>query len=397
LFYKIIIDRFAIQILNQKPMKKLLICLFFFSFFSSNAQKVDLDRFYFDVSYQVLPKEPVVFEKRTFSSRVKLGGAIQTYVNPTTLNDNIYLYGWKKVDQNGTVDIELNLEDFVEKGASRQTRVEETKDKDGRVTSRKEYYYVVAKYATRGYAKVKGPLTPIPLTDKQIEEEKAKVAAVTTNRFLKNAVIKKDTTASKEGFNISFNGELEYKSKESTDSEAPMKDFYLNKAAIRDKTLRDFTDNSLANFNNNINYTYGFRPKKDNEILWILDAKNEEGKTQSDAIQAVKSLFATMKADEPIDELKSNIQPLIEYFDSLKTKYAEDNKPSRKLRYSAYYNLAVIYLMLDEPEKAIAESEKLIANDYDKSDGKSLIERANKLIVSFNIAKTKTTHNPALN
>jgi hypothetical protein len=377
-------------------MKKLLICLFFLSFFSSKAQKVDLDRFYFDVSYQVLPKEPVPFEKRTFSSIVKLGGAIQTYANPIALNDKINIIGWKKVDQNGTVDIELNLEDFLEKSAYPQTRVEETKDKDGRVTSRKEYYYVVAKYTTRGYAKVKGPLTPIPLSDKQIEEEKAKQAAVTTNRFLKNAVIKKDTTASKEGFNISFNGELEYKSKEYTDPAAPMKDFYLNKTAIRDQTLRNFTDNSLANFNNNINYTYGFRPKKDNEILWIMDAKNEEGKTQSDAIQAVKSFFTTMKADEPIDELKSNMQPLIEYFDSLKTKYPEDNKPSRKMRYSAYYNLAVIYLMLDEPEKSIAESEKLIANDYDKSDGKSLIERANKLIVSFNTAKTNTTHNPAL-
>jgi hypothetical protein len=378
-------------------MKKLFICVLLLSLFSSKAQKVDLDHFYFDVSYQILPKEPVSLEKRTFSSRVKLGGAIQTYINPTSLNDKINIFGWKKVDQNATVDIELNLEDFLEKSAYPQTRVDETRDKDGRVISRKEYYFVVAKYATRGYAKVKGPLTPAPLTDKRIAEEKAKQVTVSTNRFLKNAVVKKDTTASKEGFNISFNGELEYKSKEYTDPTAPMKDFYLNKTAIRDKTLRDFADNSLANFSSNINYTYGFRPKKDKEVLWILDAKNEEGKTQSEAIEAVKNLFVTMKADEPIDELKANMQPLIEYFDSLKTKYAEDNKPSRKMRYSAHYNLAIIYLMLDEPEKAIAESEKLIANDYDKSDGKALIERANILIASFNAAKTNTTHNPVLN
>jgi hypothetical protein len=377
-------------------MKKLFICVLFLSFFCSKAQKVDLDHFYFDVNYQILPKEPVSFEKRTFSSRVKLGGAIQTYINPTNLNEKVNIIGWKKVDENGTVDIELNLEDFVEKSAYPQTRVDEKKDKDGRVISRKEYYYVVAKYTTRGYAKVKGPLTPVPLSDKQIAEEKAKQVTVTTNRFLKNAVVKKDTTASKEGFNLSFNGELEYQSKESTDPAAPMKDFYINKTAIRDQTLRDFANNSLNNFSNNINYTYGFIPKKDKEILWILDAENEEGKTQSEAIQAVKNFFATMKADEPIDELKSNMQPLIEYFDSLKTKYAENNKPSRKMRYSAYYNLAVIYLMLDEPEKAIAESEKLIANDYDKNDGKALIERANKLIASFNAAKLNTTHNPAL-
>jgi hypothetical protein len=39
------------------------------------------------------------------------------------------------------------------------------------------------------------------------------------------------------------------------------------------------------------------------------------------------------------------MQPLIEYFDALKTKYADDSKPARKMRYSAYYNLAVIYLL----------------------------------------------------
>jgi hypothetical protein len=376
-------------------MKKLLICVFFLSFFVSKAQKVDLDHFYFNVSYQILPKEPVPFDKRTFSSRVKLGGALQSYVDPSSLNDKINIIGWKKVDENGTVDIELNLEDFVEKGASPQTRVDETKDKDGKVISRKEYYYVTAKYATRGYAKVKGPHTPAA-ADSQIQAASTVQAAATTNRFLRNAVIKKDTVASTDGFNISFNGELSYVSKESTDPSVPMKDFRLNRGVIRDQKLRDFADNSLNSFNSNITYTYGFKPKNDNEILWILDAKNEEGKTQSEAIQAVKALFATMKADEPIDDLKANMQPLIEYFDSLKTKYAEDNKPSRKMRYSAYFNLAVIYLMLDEPEKAIAESEKLIANDYDKSDGKALIERANKLIVSFRNAKLKTTHNPAL-
>jgi hypothetical protein len=46
------------------------------------------------------------------------------------------------------------------------------------------------------------------------------------------------------------------------------------------------------------------------------------------------------------------------------------------MRYSAYYNL-VIHLLLDEPEKTIVEAEKLILNDYDKADGKELINRAN--------------------
>lgn len=382
-------------------MKKTLLFVLFLSFFGANAQKVDLDRFYFGVKYQILPKEGVPYEKRTYSSTVKLGGAIQSYVNPAALNDQIYIDGWKKVESGGTVQIELNLEDFVEKGATAQIRTEEKKDKDGKLISRKDFHFVLAKYATRGYAKVKGPVTPVVVA-KPVETPKIEAAPAAPNRFLKNAIIKKDSTsasavaAATDGFKLNFDGELEYKSPEYDNSSAAMKDFYVNKGAIRDQTLRSFADNSMNRFNSNVNSTYGFRAKSDNEILWILDAKSDEGKTQTEAIQAVKTLFATMKADEPIDDLKSNMQPLIEYFDSLKTKYAEDNKPSRKMRYSAYFNLAVIYLMLDQPEKAIAESEKLIENDYDKSDGKIIIEKANKLIASFKAAKTNTTHNPAL-
>ncbi len=377
-------------------MKKTLIFLLFLVSVTISAQKVDLDRFYFDISYQQLPKEPVTFEKRTFTSEVKLGGKIQTYANPTTLNDNVNIFGWKRSDENPTVKIELNIEDFVERDVTPQIRVEETKDREGKVTSRKEYHYVLAKYAGRAYAKIAGPRSLAPLSTKQIEEEKAKQAATSTNRFLKNAVVKKDSSALNGGFNLNFDNNLEYKSSEYQDPKLALKDFYLNKNGTHDKILRSFVDGTMNNFNLNINSTYGYKPVNNKETLWILDAKNEEGQTQIEAIQAVKSLFKTMKADEPIVDLKSNMQPLIEYFDSLKTKYADDSKPARKMRYSAFYNLAVIYLLLDEPEKTILEAEKLILNDYDKADGKELINRANRLIEDFKIAKTTSRHNPTL-
>lgn len=377
-------------------MKKTLIFLLFLVSVTISAQKVDLDRFYFDVSYQILPKEPVTFEKRSFASEVKLGGKIQTYANPTTLNENVNIFGWKRSNENPTVKIELNIEDFVERDVTPKIRVEETKDRDGKVTSRREYHYVLSKYSGRAYAKLVGPRTPTPLSAKQIEDEKAKQAAASTNRFLKNAVVKKDTTDAIGGFNLNYNEEIEVKSAEFQDPSSAMKAFYLNKNGIHDNTLRGFVDGTLNKVNTSLNYIYGYRPVNTNQILWILDAKNEEGTTQIEAIQAVKSLFKSMKADEPIVDLKSNMQPLIEYFDSLKTKYTEDSKPARKMRYSAYYNLAVIYLLLDEPEKTIVEAEKLILNDYDKADGKELINRANKLIEDFKIAKTTSRHNPTL-
>ena len=379
-------------------MKKTLIFLLFLVSITISAQKVDLDRFYFDVSYQILPKEPVTFEKRSFTSEVKLGGKIQTYTNRVALNDNIKIYGWKKTDENPTVKMELNIEDFVERLITPEIRVEETRDRQGKVTSRREYHYILATYSGRGYAKIVGPRRVDQITAKQVEETKAKQAAVaSTNRFLKNAVVKKDSSATNGGFKWSYDEEISVKSKEFDEPKAAMKDFYLNKGAFHDKTLRDYVTSVNNNFITGINDLYGFKAISTNQNLWILDAKNDEGATQIEAIQAVRALFKTMRADQPIEDLKSNMQPLIEYFDSLKTKYTDDSKPARKMRYSAYYNLAVIYLLIDEPEKTIVEAEKLILNDYDKADGRELINRANRLLEDFKIANTKSTHNPTLN
>lgn len=379
-------------------MKKTLILLLFLVSVTISAQKVDLDRFYFDVSYQQLPKEPVAFEKRTYVSEVKLGGKLQTYTNRVTLNDNVKIHGWKKTDENPTVKIELNIEDFVESRITPEIRVEEERDRQGKVTSRREYHYVLATYSGRGYAKIIGPRKADKIIAKQEEEAKAKQAAVaSTNRFLKNAVVKKDSSATNGGFKWSYDEEISVKSKEFDNPKAALKDFYLNKGALHDKTLREYVAAVNNNFINGINDVYGFKPVSTNQTLWILDAKNEEGATQIEAIQAVRALFKSMKADQPIEDLKSNMQPLIEYFESLKTKYTDDSKPARKMRYSAYYNLAVIYLLTDEPEKTIVEAEKLILNDYDKADGRQLINRANRLIEDFKIANTRTTHNPTLN
>lgn len=104
-----------------------------------------------------------------------------------------------------------------------------------------------------------------------------------------------------------------------------------------------------------------------------------------------------MKADQPIDGIVGNLQPLVDYFNSLKIKYNSSDKAHKKIRYSSYFNLAKIYLSIDEPEKAIKEAEGLITNDYDAKDGKEIIESATQLITEFKNAKTRTRHNIPLN
>lgn len=377
-------------------MRKLSILAFVLSFSASYAQKVDLDKFRFNVSYQRLPTEFVPLEKRTYGARVVVGGALRSYTDENIVYDKIRIDGWKKVEASPTVGVEMGLDDFTYKGASVKSKTSEQKDKDGKVTSRTTSYWMEAGYEARGIARVKGPVTPKPLTEKEQQELKKKEEAKTNNRFLANVSTNKEPEVTG-GFNIGLGISDTYNSSENSSSSVVSKEFENKKDAIYQEKLRGFVDGSIRTVNNRLNFMYGFTPIEYEDYLWILNSKDHpEYQTQQEAIQAVKELFKTMKADQPIVELENNLAPLIDYLQSLKTKYKGDDKRNRKLRYSAYYNLSKIYYYLDKPEKAREEAEGLIKNEFDEKDGESLAEIANSLTEAMKIAKTNTRHNASL-
>ncbi|MEY4539237.1 MAG: hypothetical protein RLZZ306_994 [Bacteroidota bacterium] len=371
-------------------MKKQLLTVFLLTIVSvSFAQKVDLDRFYFDVKYQDLPSENVPLEKRTYGVHVKTGGPVINYISDAALYDKINLVGWKKVETaDPTVGVDFTLEDFVFRGSEQKSETRDRKNSDGKVIGTDTYYWIEARYATRGFAKISGPITAK-------KEEPKKEEAKPVNKFLVNAVINKPVAPTEDAQSMSFSREIVYTSDKKT-SNTVASEFNINKDAIYSQKLREFVDGAINSVFNRINGRYGFPEISTSELVWILDAKNDEGKTQTEAIEAVKEIFKGMKANESTEQLAANLQPLIDYFESLKTKYASDDKPGRKMRYSAYYNLAKIYLYLDQPDKAIKEGEAIVTNDYDPKDGKKLIEEANKLKDLF--AKTGFTnrHNVGL-
>lgn len=377
-------------------MKK--ITLFYFFIFSvlSYAQKVDLDRFYFNVCYQDLPNIIVPLQQRTYATTIITDGPISNlFPSAKILNNQLNVFGWKKVTENASMNVELNLADFYEESSKIETRTVEEKDKDGKVTRSYLMYTLVTNYRGKGYAVVHAPDIAKPVTATTTTEAPPKPA----NRFLKSTNQEATTTIAEDVSNtIKYNlsDTYTYKSAENVNQTYLEKENLKNRALNFDLRLREFVDKAIKSANNQLNYNFGFTPISLKEQLWIMDSKEEEGKIQKEAIEAVKLQFAEMKADQPIDQLTQDLQPLLEYFESLKTKYTEDNKGSKKIRYSAYYNLGKIYLYLDQPEKAIKEGEGLIANDYDKGDGKDIIASAKKLIEKFNKAQIRTRHNPSL-
>lgn len=375
-------------------MKKITLLGLLFCSYVSFAQKVDLDRYYFNVSYQELPKTIVPLEQRTYATNIITDGPISNlFPSARVLNNQLNIYGWKKVEGNADLTVDLNLADFYEEGTTVETRIVEEKDKDGKVIKSYNMYTLVTTYRGKGYAIVNAPAVA-----KAVAAAPVEAPAKPANRFLKSTNQEAPANDAPTGNTLKFNfsDAYVYKSPENSSQGFLEKENAKNRGVNFDKRLREYVDKAISSANTQLNYNYGFRPISFQEQLWIMDSKEEEGAIQKEAIEAVKTQFATMKADQPIDKLAADLEPLIEYFESLKTKYKEDNKGSRKIRYSAYYNLGKIYLYLDQPEKTIKEGEGLIANDYDKGDGKDLISSAKKLIEKFDAAQIRTRHNPSL-
>jgi hypothetical protein len=76
----------------------------------------------------------------------------------------------------------------------------------------------------------------------------------------------------------------------------------------------------------------------------------------------------------------------------LPNKYPENSKGDRKIRYSAFYNLAQIYYYLDQPAKSNEWANTLIFNDYDSRDGKTILATNNNDSVLFHVNQLQTRH-----
>lgn len=355
--------------MNLKNTIKYFLLLFvsFKSFAQVKPQKVDLDKFSFNVNYQILPKKFVAFEKRVFSTETVVGNDFASYYpNVIALRNRVDLYGWKRGPRTSNVDVEVILKSFTLGEPKLETRIDESKDKNG-VVVKTTYYFVTAKIEAKGSAIVK-------------------VKALLNESGKDEEIV------------YPFDKDYVYKSNNENVNPEVVKDLYkTQKTDFYNKNIIDYVDLVTYQTNNKVNKLYGFEPTTYSDNLWIIDSKDEEGAIQKEALEAVKVIFSKMTATAPIDEIVTEMNPLIEYFDSLKTKYTENDKSSKKIRYSAYYNLGRIYIHLDQPEKAIKEGEGLIANDYDKKDGKRIIEDANYDLENFKNAPLKSKHNPVLN
>lgn len=332
----------------------LIIALLYVSF--SFAQKVNLDREYLSVSHIYLPSAPILDE------------SLRTYIVDANVKDEyekdellkkIKLHGFEKRSDAGTISVNIEISGIIIDAVELRKREKVNKDKEGNVTSTDKYYTPIITYKSSGYARI-------------LNETSGKTTSL---------VLGKKSTYKASEYN-SYKKASEY--------------FKLNKENLTDKFQNEFINSIPFTVNKKLNNKFGYKPYISKALFWFLGSKkNDDYESQQESIKNVKSLLGKLDPNVPIsDELKAELQENIDYLMTMVTKYAKDDKKHKKMRYSSYLNVAQLYYHFDMPDKAIEYAEKLIANDYDKKDGKKIIKISNALKAEFTLNKMNTRHFP---
>ena len=152
-------------------------------------------------------------------------------------------------------------------------------------------------------------------------------------------------------------------------------------------------DEAINSLNATLTENYGYADRTVSDFFWVLDSrKHPEYENHRRAWIDFKQAISAMTPDESLDQVKLELKPVIEYYNSIKKKYNSNSKADKKLRYASYYNLAKIYWYLDDPDSGLKEANELVINGFDAKDGKGLEAGATNLKIQLRQAKRNTRH-----
>lgn len=342
-------------------MKKLYTTLCLFSFLTLAAQKkVDLDRFRFTVHYRALPEIQIDTTYRTYHVEVEATRLMDQFLRDISPENSVLLEGWRKLPQDGHLVIKVKIEDLIPESFSVKERTEQVKTAQGNISTRTHYRQEVV-YSFSARASIYD---------------------------YKGAHIMDESLASRQYKSV-------YRSPEFTIRHLAEGYFMVNSVSITRDLFNSSVNNAMHTLSNRISDNFGFRAVNSNDVMWIVDSrKHPEYEAHRKAYQQITDVLFEMNANTPITGAREKLKPAIDYFESIKTKYPTTSKHDRKMRYASYFNLAVLYYYLDDPQAMLKEARGLELNDYDAGDAKGFIQTATWLKNLFEKNNIYTRHFP---
>ncbi|HYE54080.1 MAG TPA: hypothetical protein VD996_04525 [Chitinophagaceae bacterium] len=312
----------------------------------SSGDKVDLDKFSFTASYRDLPRRALDTSFHTFSVKVDHGLVTRLAMRKSEMEDQVMIEGWRRLPYDAHIHINIKFEDIIVQGSEVKEKVEILKDKSGKETGKRITYTLEVAYSFGAHAKItdyKGNLvdnvTLASRDQRRVHHSDPFPSAAEANAYAKYGLILLIPQLTKQSMN-----------------------------------------NAIANLNNSLTQDYGYPERTVSDHFWIVASrKHPEYENHRRAWATFRQAITQMSPDEPLDEVKRMMQPVIDYYNKVTKIYTSDSKGDKKMRYASHYNLAKIYWYLDDPDAALREANELIINGYDARDGHRLEAGATEL------------------
>lgn len=324
------------------------------------AQKsVDLDRYRFTVQFRSLPELRLDSTYRTYNVEVEGTRLMQPFLQDMSPEKTVLLEGWRKLPQDGHITIKVKLGDLLPESVSVKERAEIIKNRSGQITGTRIYYSQEVTYSFEATA---------TLTDY-------------------NGMHIMDQELAGRGYKKT------YRSPEFALRPLAEGYFAINSLSVTKELYRDCVNRAMHYLSERITNNYGFDETSANDFMWIIDSrKHPEYAAHRQAFQQMNEILFSMNANSSIEGAREQLQPVINYFEKIKKKYSSSDKHDRKIRYASYFNLAVLYYYLDDPQAMMKEANGLELNDYDAKDAKGFVQTATWLKNIFQQTNIYTRH-----
>lgn len=347
----------------NRPFVKKLFTAFFLIFilpYGLLAQKyVDLDPFRFTVKYRSLPAIKLDSTYRTYNVEVSGTQLMKNFLAELTPENSVLLEGWRKLPEGGHITIQLKLDDLLPEAIQLKERTETIRDRTGQVTGSRNFYHEEVQYSFAATAMVKD-YKGAHITDIEL--------ASRSNKYV-------------------------YRSPEFALKPLAQGYFALNTLKITGELYRQCINRAVERLSETLTDDFGFKEVSADDVMWIVDSrKHPEYEAHRKAYQLLNGIFFGMNAGTNMDSIREQVKPVIDYFESIKTTYSSFSRHDRKLRYASYYNLAVLYYYLDDPDKMMNEAQGLRLNDYESRDADGFERTARWLKGLFESTHIYTRH-----
>ncbi len=343
-------------------MKKRILFLLFIAPLWLAAQKnVDLDKYRFTVQYRALPLVKLDSTYRTYHVEVESTKMMDSFMEDLSPEKSVILEGWKKLTDDGHLGIYVKLGDLLPESFSVKERTETVKNGNGIVTGSRTYYHQEVVYSFSANAAI-SDFKGMHIMDQELVSRQSKQVYKSPEFPIKYVA---------EGY------------------------FLVNSMTITKDLYRNAVTSAMHTLSDRMTRNFGFDEVAANDYMWIIDSrKHPEYDAWRKAFTQMSEVLFNMDANTPIAGAREKLQPVISYFENIRKRYTSTKKHDRKIRYATYFNLAVLYYYLDDPQSMMREANGLVLNDYDSRDGKGFEETAAWLKNQFQQNNMYTRHFP---